>query len=94
MPMHNPPHPGEALREDVLPAIGLSVAALARHLGYSRGQLSTVLNGRASLSADLAHRLELAGLGNARVYLAEQAAHDLWQVQQRPHPPIARIKIP
>ncbi len=89
--MHNPPHPGEALREDVLPAIGLSITALAAHLGYSRGQLSTVLNGRAAISADLAHRLELAGLGNARQYLAEQAAHDLWQARQRPHPPIARL---
>ncbi|HHM5924548.1 TPA: HigA family addiction module antitoxin [Pseudomonas aeruginosa] len=91
MPMHNPPHPGEALREDVLPAIGMSVAALARHIGYSRGQLSTVLNGRSAVSADLAHRLELAGIGNARHYLAEQAAYDLWQAQQRTHPSIKRI---
>ncbi|WP_397458539.1 HigA family addiction module antitoxin [Pseudomonas asplenii] len=91
MPMHNPPHPGEALREDVLPAVGLSVAALARHLGYSRGQLSTVLNGHAAISADLAYRLELAGLGSARQYLAEQAAYDLWQAQQREHPVIERL---
>lgn len=91
MPMHNPPHPGEALREDVLPAIGLSVSALARHLGYSRGQLSTVMNGRAAISADLAYRLELAGLGSARQYLAEQAAYDLWQAAHREHPPIARL---
>ncbi|WJV25665.1 MULTISPECIES: HigA family addiction module antitoxin [Pseudomonas] len=89
--MHNPPHPGEALREDVLPAIGLSVAALARHIGYSRGQLSTVINCRASISADLAYRLELAGLGDARHYLAEQAAFDLWQVRQHSHPQIERL---
>ena len=56
MPMYNPPHPGESLREDVLPAIGMSVSGLARHLGYSRGQLSTVLNGRAAISADLAYQ--------------------------------------
>lgn len=37
MTMHNPPHPGEALREDVLPEMKLSVTALAKHLGYSRG---------------------------------------------------------
>ena len=91
MPMHNPPHPGEALREDVLPAIGMNVSNLARHLGYSRGQLSTVLNGRSAISADLALRLELAGLGSARQYLAEQAAFDLWQAAQREHPPIARL---
>ncbi len=93
MPMHNPPHPGESLREDVLPAIKMSVAALARHIKYSRGQLSTVLNGHAALTADLAHRLELAGLGTARQYLAEQAAYDLWQAEQREHPPIERLHL-
>ena len=93
MAMHNPPHPGEALREDVLPAINMTVSGLARHIGYSRGQLSTVLNGRAAISADLAHRLELACLGSARQYLAEQAAYDLWQAEHREHPPIARLQF-
>ncbi|KPA91776.1 addiction module antidote protein, HigA family [Pseudomonas asplenii] len=93
MPMHNPPHPGEALPEDVLPAVGLSITALAQHLSYSRGQLSTVLHGHAAISAELAYRLELAGLGNARQYLAEQVAHDLWQAQQREHPPIKRLAL-
>lgn len=93
MAMFNPPHPGEALREDVLPALGLSITALASHLGYSRGQLSTVLNCRAAISADLAWRLEMAGLGSARMYLAEQAAYDLWQAQQREIPHIARLAL-
>ena len=93
MSMHNPPHPGESLREDVLPAIGMNVSSLARHLGYSRGQLSAVINGRAALSADLAYRLELAGLGAARQYLAEQAAYDLWQAAQREHRPICRLVL-
>jgi len=93
MAMFNPPHPGEALREDVLPALGLSITTLATHLGYSRGQLSTVLNCRAAISADLAWRLEMAGLGSARMYLAEQAAYDLWQAQQREIPQIARLAL-
>ncbi|MFP9230719.1 HigA family addiction module antitoxin [Pectobacterium cacticida] len=93
MAMHNPPHPGEALREDVLPAINMTVAGLARHIGYSRGQLSTVLNCRAAITADLAYRLELAGLGKAHQYLAEQAAYDLWQAEHRDHPPIARLQF-
>ncbi|NDL66044.1 HigA family addiction module antitoxin [Acerihabitans arboris] len=91
MPMYNPPHPGESLREDVLPAIGLTVTALARHISYSRGQLSTVLNCHAAITAELAHRLELAGIGSARVYLAAQAAYDLWQAERREHPPIERL---
>ena len=93
MVMFNPPHPGEALREDVLPAIKMTITALAEHLGYSRGQLSTVLNCRAALSADLAWRLEMAGLGSARLYLAEQAAYDLWQAQHRNVPAITRLDV-
>ena len=45
MPMHNPPHPGEALREDVLPALGMTEAEFSIHLGYSVGRLAAVLNG-------------------------------------------------
>lgn len=90
MPMHNPPHPGEALREDVLPEMKLSVTALAKYLGYSRGQLSTILNGRAAITADLAWRLELAGLGKAHIWLARQSAYDLWQAQHKDVPAIAR----
>ncbi|UVJ42859.1 HigA family addiction module antitoxin [Pseudomonas sp. LS1212] len=81
MPMYNPPHPGEALREDVLPALDLTVSELAGHLGYSRGHLSAVLNGRAAISADMAYRFELAGLGKARMWLAQQGAYYLWQFE-------------
>ncbi|MFJ4443361.1 HigA family addiction module antitoxin [Pseudomonas sp. NPDC089422] len=91
MPMYDPPHPGESLREDILPAINMNISSLAEHLGYSRGQLSTVINGHAGISADLAHRLEMAGLGNARMWLALQAAYDLWQAEHREHPPITRL---
>ncbi len=91
MPMYDPPHPGQSLREDILPAISMSISALAQHLGYSRGQLSTIINGHAGISAELAYRLELAGLGNARMWLAMQAAYDLWQAEHREHPPIKRL---
>ncbi|MDH1624083.1 HigA family addiction module antitoxin [Pseudomonas chengduensis] len=94
MAMYNPPHPGEALRLDVLPALGMSLDALAEHLGYSPRQLRPVLDGRAPVHAELAHRLELAGLGTARQYLAEQQAWSLWQARQRPHPPIAPLYTP
>ena len=57
IPMHNPPHPCEAIHGDALPAKGLSLTALARHVGYSRGQLPTVPYGYAAISADLAYRL-------------------------------------
>lgn len=56
--MHNPPHPGETLKEDVLPALGLTVTQAAEELGINRVTLSRVLNGKAGISIDLALRLE------------------------------------
>jgi antitoxin HigA-1 len=85
--MHNPPHPGLSLRDDVLPALGLGVTQAAAQLGVSRVALSRVVNGRAAISPDMALRLEawlgVARGGNARVWLAEQSAYDVWQAQQR-----------
>ena len=56
--MFNPPHPAAILREDVLPALGLTVTEAARQLGVSRVALSRVLNERAGISVDLARRIE------------------------------------
>ena len=56
--MHNPPHSGETLREDVLPALGLSVTDAAAQLGVMRAALSRVLNGRTVISPEMALRLE------------------------------------
>ncbi|WP_303670932.1 HigA family addiction module antitoxin [Pseudomonas aeruginosa] len=91
MPMCNPPHPGELLREDVLPALGLTSIALARHLDFLENAVLDVLAGHSSISADLALRLELAGLGSARHWLAMQMAYDLWQAQQRDRPTISPL---
>lgn len=91
MAMHQPPHPGETLREDVLPELNVSVAALARRLGFARETLSRVMHGRAPVSPDLAVRLELAGIGKARVWLGVQADYDLWQARHRAQPPIERF---
>lgn len=87
--MHNPPHPGETLREDVLPAMGLSVTEAARQIGVTRASLSRVLNGRAAISIDMALRLERwLGVdqgGRAELWLEEQLAYDLWQVRKKIH---------
>ncbi len=85
--MFNPPHPGLILRDDVLPALGLGVTQSAEQLGVSRVALSRMLNGRAAISPDMALRLE-AWLGkdrggDARVWLAQQSAYDVWQAEQR-----------
>lgn len=85
--MFNPPHPGLTLKNDVLPALGLTVTQAAEQLDVSRVALSRVLNGRAAISPEMALRIEAwLGLergGEARLWLAEQSAYDVWQAQQR-----------
>ncbi|EFL91149.1 addiction module antitoxin [Candidatus Regiella insecticola LSR1] len=92
MKMHNPPHPGELLREGVLKPMNMKVADLARRLGMSRVSLSRVVNGHAAISSDLAVRLERAGLSTARVWMGLQADYDLWQAENREQPHIERIE--
>ncbi len=81
--MHNPPHPGEILREDVFAHLGLSVTEAANRLALPQTILSRVLNGKANISPDLAVRLEQVGAGTAEAWVAMQANYDLWQAQQR-----------
>ena len=91
--MHNPPHPGEILKHDVLPALGLSVTGAAARLGISRVAFSRVLNGRAAVSADLALRLADWLSPSAESWLRMQAAYDLWQAERKPRPKIERADV-
>ena len=75
--MRNPVHPGAILREDVLIELGVSVSEAAERLGVSRVTLSRVLHEHARISPNLAVRLEAAGVGTARSWLAMQSARDL-----------------
>lgn len=94
--MHNPPHPGETLRDDVLPALGLSVTDAAVQLGVTRAALSRVLNGRAGISPEMALRLErwlgVDNGGRAGVWLGMQAAYDLWLAQKSARATLNKIK--
>jgi len=91
MTMKNPPHPGEVLKYDVLEDLSLSVGEAAERLGISRVSLSRVLNGHASVSAALALRLELAGVGTARAWLAMQTAYDIASERKRDHGPVRAL---
>jgi addiction module HigA family antidote len=75
--MKKPVHPGAILREDVLAYVDLSVSEVAARLGVSRVTLSRVIHEHARISPNLAVRLEAAGVGTARAWLAMQTACDL-----------------
>ncbi|MDD2815989.1 MAG: HigA family addiction module antitoxin [Thiotrichaceae bacterium] len=85
--LFNPPHPGETLKEDVLPALRLTVTEAAAQLGISRNSLSRVLNGRAAISPELALRLEewlgVENGGRAELWIAQQVAYDLWKTRSQ-----------
>lgn len=83
MLMHNPPHPGEVLRELCLEPLGLSVTTAAEALGVSRKTLSAVLNGKAGISPEMAIRLSIAFDTSAESWLNQQSQYELWHAEQR-----------
>lgn len=83
MRMHNPPHPGEVLRELCLEPLGLNVSEAARALGVSRKTLSSILNRRAGISPEMAVRLSIAFDTSAESWLNQQTQYDLWLAEKR-----------
>src|ERR1051326_6506606 len=81
-PNRCPTHPGALLREDILPAIELGKAALAKALGISRQHLYDILNERKPVSPDVAVRLGKAFGDGAGIWLRMQAAYDAWQAER------------
>lgn len=84
MTMHNPAHPGEILKELVMESMGLTVTNVSRHLNISRKTLSKVLNGRGSITPEMAVRLELAfSKPSADHWLRLQNSYDLWHARKK-----------
>jgi antitoxin HigA-1 len=80
--MHNPPHPGDVIKELCLDPLGLTVTAAAEGLGVSRRALSALLNGHAGISADMAIRLSKAFGRSPQSWLQLQLQYDLWDAEQ------------
>ena len=93
MQMFNPPHPGAILREDVLPAMNLSVTAAAGELKVSRAALSRVLNEHAGISAEMAIRLAEWLAGEPGTWLRMQCEYDLWKAKKTHHVKIKRSRF-
>ena len=82
MKMHDPPHPGEVLRQLCLEPLHLTVTDAARSLGVSRKTLSGILNGRAGISPEMAVRLSMAFDTSAESWLNQQLQYDLWHAEK------------
>jgi addiction module HigA family antidote len=90
-PQRAPTHPGEILREDVLPRLNLSVTEAARHLRVTRQTLHRILAGRAGVTPEMAIRLgKFCGNGPA-LWLQMQQAYDLWHAHRRLRAEVERI---
>ena len=95
MLMHDPPHPGEVLKELCLEPLGLTVTDAAKALGVSRKTLSMVVNGRAGISPEMAIRLSIAFDTSAESWLNQQIQFDLWQAEQhRSELKVERLSAP
>lgn len=90
--MHNPPHPGEVLRDGVLADTGLTVTEFAERIGITRVMLSRVLNGKAAISANMAVRLATALGTSAESWLHMQANYDLRQAEKSLKRVVAKIR--
>ena len=82
MMMHNPPHPGEVLKELCLEPLELSITDAADALGVSRKTLSSILNGRAGISPEMAVRLSIAFETTAESWLNLPSQYDLWLAEK------------
>lgn len=79
----DPTHPGEVIRYDCIKACNLTIADAAAHMGVDKHELTEVCHARASVTADLAIRIDMAFGGGALVLLKMQARHDLAQARKR-----------
>lgn len=82
MPMHNPPHPGEFIREVSLDPFGVSARQVAANLGVSPSTLNRLLNGYSNVSPEMALRLSKTFGRSPESWLAMQDAYDLYRARK------------
>ena len=90
MPMHNPHHPGEFIREVYITPFGISARQVAESLGVSAFTLNRLLNGGSNISPEMALRLSKALGRTPESWLAMQDQYDLWHA--RKHVDLKRVR--
>lgn len=83
MPIKNPPHPGDFIKTEIIEAAGLSVTDAAAALQVSRTALSSLINSKASLSGDMALRIEKVFGVKMDTLMRMQSAYDITQTRKR-----------
>jgi len=83
MPMHNPPHPGEFIREVYIDPFDISVRKVAENLRVSASTLTRLLNGESNVSPEMALRLSKALGRSPESWLLMQDQYDLWHARKR-----------
>ncbi len=83
--MHEPPHPGSILREDILSELNLSVTEAAKQLGVSRVSLSRLINEKSAISPEMALKIEnwlgVENGGRAELWAGMQLDYDMWNAR-------------
>lgn len=82
MIMHNPPHPGEFIREIYLEPFKITCRQLAAKLGVSASTLNRILNGNSGISSEMALRLSKSLGRSPESWLTMQDNYNLWQARQ------------
>jgi addiction module HigA family antidote len=90
MPIKNPPHPGAFIRTEIIEAWGLTVTAAARAMRVSRPALSSLLNGKADLSGEMALRIEKAFGVRMDTLMRMQSAYDIARTRKS----AGRLRVP
>ena len=91
-PLHNPAHPGEILRQLYLIPMKVTITEAAEALGVTRKHVSAIVNGRASVTADMALRLAAAFATEPELWVNLQAQYDLWEVGKKARPKVKPLR--
>jgi antitoxin HigA-1 len=91
---YGPPHPGEILREQIVPRLAITRKELATRLGVSLARLADILNEKRPVSLDMARRLGKAFGNGPRYWLALQMQHDVWHAEREDSLVVEPIAFP